>query len=159
MSSPEQHGQGQKAGQAHRLRGIGVADIHVQGHSTLDRRVVWPAKCVTKRVLPVREVPVANAHLLLSASSMLALLCLAAAPASGPARFSERIAPLAEQRCDNCHAKAPGGSMASYRTARSFVTPGKPAESPYYALPKGHPPSWGDAADLVREWIASGARE
>jgi hypothetical protein len=77
----------------------------------------------------------------------------------GPASFSERIAPLAEQRCDGCHAQAPGGSMGVYRTARSLVTPGKPAESPYYTLPKGHPPAWGDSADLVREWIASGAHE
>lgn len=91
--------------------------------------------------------------------SALALSCLAAASPSDPVRFSERIAPLAEKRCDSCHAKAPGGPMAAYRNSRSFVTPGKPEQSPYYVLPKGHPPAWGDAAELVREWIASGARE
>ena len=100
-----------------------------------------------------------SAKALLIAGWALALSCLAAASPPGPVRFSERIAPLAEKRCDSCHAKAPGGPMATYRTARSFVTPGKPKESPYYVLPKGHLQAWGDAADLVREWIASGARE
>lgn len=95
----------------------------------------------------------------LTAGWALALSCLAAASPPGPVRFSERIAPLAEKRCDGCHVKAPGGLMAKYQNARSFVTPGKPNESTYYALPKGHPPAWGDAADLVREWIVSGARE
>jgi hypothetical protein len=104
-------------------------------------------------------VPVVSWQPLLTIGSALALLCLAAASPPGPVRFSERIAPLAEKRCDGCHAKAPGGPMATYRNARSFVTPGKPEESPFYVLPKGHPSAWGDAADLVREWIASGARE
>jgi hypothetical protein len=76
-----------------------------------------------------------------------------------PARFTDRIAPLAAERCDGCHATAPGGSMAAYRTARSLVTPGKPDESLYYTLPERHPAAWGDAAGLVRAWIEAGAPE
>lgn len=92
-------------------------------------------------------------------------LLMMAAPAARadtqppPVRFSERVAPIAKERCDSCHAKAPGGPMDSYAHARSLVTPGKPDESPYLNLSKGHPPAWGDAAGLVREWIASGAHE
>ncbi|WP_441287273.1 hypothetical protein ACSRUE_34285 [Sorangium sp. KYC3313] len=80
-------------------------------------------------------------------------------PSQGPARFADRIAPLAAERCDGCHATAPGGSMAAYRTARSLVTPGKPDESLYYTLPERHPAAWGDAAGLVRAWIEAGAPE
>ena len=87
----------------------------------------------------------------------------ACSPASssppGPAGFAERIAPIAAERCDNCHAKAPGGPMAVYRNATPFLTPGKPDESLYYTLPKGHPAGWGDAAGLVRAWIEAGAPE
>lgn len=106
-----------------------------------------------------RAVGRVSSNPLVIVGSTLALSCLAAMTPPGPVRFSERIAPLAEKRCDGCHAKGPGGSMATYRNARPFVTAGKPEESPYYALPKGHPSAWGDAADLVRQWIASGARE
>lgn len=77
----------------------------------------------------------------------------------GPPRFAESIAPIAAARCDSCHAKAPGGPMASYLNARSHVTPGEPGESLYYTLPAGHPAAWGDAAGLVRAWIEAGAQE
>ncbi|WP_437965189.1 hypothetical protein WMF04_36890 [Sorangium sp. So ce260] len=80
-------------------------------------------------------------------------------PSPERARFADRIAPLAAERCDGCHATAPGGSMAVYRTARSLVTPGKPDESLYYTLPERHPAAWGDAAGLVRGWIEAGAPE
>lgn len=80
-------------------------------------------------------------------------------PSPEPARFADRIAPLAAERCDRCHATAPGGSMAAYRTARSLITPGKPDESLYYTLPERHPAAWGDAAGLVRAWIEAGAPE
>jgi len=81
------------------------------------------------------------------------------AESAAPPRFGERVAPLASERCDRCHAEAPGGSMAVYRTARRFITPGKPDESPYCALPKGHPRAWGDAEGVVRAWIEAGASE
>lgn len=74
-------------------------------------------------------------------------------------RFSDRIAPIAKERCDDCHAKAPGGAMSVYRNARPFIEPGDPEASVYFTLPKGHPPSWGDEAGVVRAWIAAGARE
>jgi hypothetical protein len=84
-------------------------------------------------------------------------------PSSAPAqpgRFTDPIAPLAAERCDGCHAaSAPGGVMSDYRNARPFITPGKPDESLYYTLPKGHPAAWGDSAGLVRAWIEAGAPE
>jgi hypothetical protein len=119
---------------------------------------------VTRPSTPARPstpwtVPVLSLTSCLIACATLAACHEASSIPPGPARFTEHIAPLAAERCDSCHAQAPGGPMAVYSTARSLITPGKPDESLYYTLPKGHPAAWGDAAGRVRAWIEAGAPE
>jgi hypothetical protein len=95
------------------------------------------------------------------ASLRLAACTEAYSAPPAPAHFDDRIAPLARERCDGCHARMPTGPMGVYRSARPFLTPGQPDRSPYYTVPtgRGHPAAWGDAASLVRAWIEAGAPE
>lgn len=120
-----------------------------------------PARQARRSFVPATSRPLKRGLLACAACVGLAACGETSSSTSSPepARFAARIAPLAAERCDGCHATAPGGSMAVYRTARSLVTPGKPDESPYYTLPERHPAAWGDAAGLVRAWIEAGAPE
>ena len=97
-----------------------------------------------------------------------------------PVSFFRDIRPILQDRCQGCHqpAKALGGlTLTSYATlikggesGEAGVVPGKPDDSELLsqilpsgndppAMPKGAPALKPDQVDLVRRWIAEGAKD
>jgi mono/diheme cytochrome c family protein/cytochrome c553 len=114
-------------------------------------------------------------HPLLARALAIALAALASrAAVADDALFRERIAPVFESRCVNCHhgAKPKGGlSLVDSKTAMAggetgpAIVPGKPDESlllDYISgetpeMPKAGPPLAMNEVAAVRDWIAAGA--
>lgn len=79
---------------------------------------------------------------------------------SAPVTFTNNIYRVALTRCSGCHQ----GPMTKYDVIfdRGWVVPGNPDESPYYTKGIGQAEhiggnAWGESAEMVRLWIASGA--
>lgn len=84
--------------------------------------------------------------------------------------FTAHIAPILASKCVRCHSgeTPPDGILlGSYEELKEIVVAGKPEESKFYQVisgptpkmpPKGNPPLPEKLVQLVRDWIAQGAK-
>jgi WD40 repeat protein len=108
-----------------------------------------------------------------------AILCVSTVAAEEPVSYDRQIRPIFQANCQGCHqpAKAQGGYVMTEfarlllagESGSAAITPGKPDESYLVsqikpdaegkaAMPKGKPALSAAEVDLVRRWIAEGAK-
>src|SRR5687767_864999 len=110
---------------------------------------------------------------------VLAALPASAAPPDAKVSFHKQIKPILQANCYGCHqpAKAKGGYvmtdfaklMGGGESDERAVVAGAPDKSPFFALivpkdgeadmPKGKKPLGTAEIELVRQWIAEGAKD
>ncbi len=95
---------------------------------------------------------------------------------TGPVSFHQQVHPILQRRCQGCHqpSLATGKLVVTTYEVLSkggehgpVIKPGKPEESRLYTMvignppkmPKGLPPLSADETDIIRRWIAEGAKD